>query len=322
MSDNQQKKPNRLIDEKSPYLLQHAYNPVDWYPWGDEAFEKATREKKPVFVSIGYSTCHWCHVMEHESFENEELAAYLNEHFVSVKLDREERPDIDAIYMAATQAMTGAGGWPMTIMMTSERKPFFCGTYFPPKPAYGRPSFRQLLERINELWNTKRDELIRSSEGLTDAIAQISEDEDSTPKLLSPTLGDSAISFFERTFDSEYGGFGAAPKFPRPVQYDFLFNHYSTSGDERAKEMALFTLGHIASGGMNDQIGGGFHRYSVDKFWLVSHFEKMLYDQAQLVESYLDAFQITGEKFYAEVVRSTCDFVLRELTHPDGGFWS
>lgn len=316
------RKPNRLSKERSPYLLQHAFNPVDWFAWGEEAFAKARNEQKPIFLSIGYSTCHWCHVMERESFENEELAAYLNKYFVSIKLDREERPDIDAIYMTATQAMTGSGGWPMTLMLTPELKPFFCGTYFPPKPAYGKPSFMQLLERITELWETKRDELISSSEGLTKAIAAGSEEDNAAPKLLSPTLGDAAIYYFERTFDADHGGFGNAPKFPRPVQYDFLFNHYSTSGNERAKEMALFSLRYMAAGGLNDQLGGGFHRYSVDKYWLVSHFEKMLYDQAQLIESYIDAYQITQDTFYTETVRSTCDFVLRELTHPEGGFYS
>ena len=320
--NNPRKKTNRLIGERSPYLLQHAYNPVNWFAWGDEAFEKAREENKPIFLSIGYSTCHWCHVMERESFEDEELATFLNQHFVSIKLDREERPDIDAIYMAATQAMTGSGGWPMTVMLTPDLKPFFCGTYFPPVPAYGKPSFRQLLERITELWQTKRDELISSSEGLTQVIEKGAEEESSVPKLLSPTLGDSAMSFFERTFDEINGGFGNAPKFPRPVQFDFLFNHYSISGDESAKEMALFTLDHMARGGINDQIGGGFHRYSVDKYWRVSHFEKMLYDQAQLIQSYLDAYQITGEKFYADVTQSICEFILRELLHPEGGFYS
>jgi uncharacterized protein YyaL (SSP411 family) len=314
--------PNRLIHEKSPYLLQHAFNPVDWYPWSDEAFEKAREEKKPVFLSIGYSTCHWCHVMERESFENEETAAYLTEHFISIKLDREERPEIDAIYMAATQAMTGSGGWPMTIMLTPERRPFFCGTYFPPKPAYGKPSFRQLLERITELWRTKREELIDSSNGLIEALFTNEKESESDIKLLSPTISESGFYYFDRSFDSKYGGFGSAPKFPRPVQFDFLLNHYSISGSERAKEMVLTTLKKMALGGINDQLGGGFHRYSVDKYWLVSHFEKMLYDQAQLIESYLDAYQITKDSFYANVVHTTCDFVLREMTHLEGGFYS
>jgi len=321
MHDNE-RKPNRLIHEKSPYLLQHAYNPVDWYPWGDEAFQKAREENKPVFLSIGYSTCHWCHVMERESFENDSTAAYLNEHFISIKLDREERPDIDAIYMSATMAMTGAGGWPMTIIMTPDRKPFFCGTYFPPKPAYGKPGFCQLLEHITELWQTKREELIDSSKELTKALLGDQKNETAGTKLLSPTTSESGFYYFDRSYDSKYGGFGAAPKFPRPVQFDFLLNHYSISGSERAKEMALTTLKRMALGGINDHLGGGFHRYSVDKYWLVSHFEKMLYDQAQLIESYLDAYQITKDTFYASVVRSTCDFVLREMTHPEGGFYS
>jgi uncharacterized protein YyaL (SSP411 family) len=319
---NNERKPNRLINEKSPYLLQHAYNPVDWYPWGEEAFQKASEESKPVFLSVGYSTCHWCHVMERESFENNSLAQYLNEHFISIKLDREERPDIDAIYMAATQAMTGSGGWPMTIMMTPERKPFFCGTYFPPKPAYGKPSFLQLLQRITELWQTRREELIDSSKELTNALLGDQTKDASDTKLLSPTTSESGFYYFDKSFDSKYGGFGTAPKFPRPVQFDFLFNHYSVSGSERAKEMALTTLKRMALGGINDHLGGGFHRYSVDNYWLVSHFEKMLYDQAQLIESYLDAYQITGDLFYANTARSICDFVLREMMHPEGGFYS
>jgi len=313
-------KPNKLINERSPYLQQHAYNPVDWYPWGEEAFEKARREEKPIFLSIGYSTCHWCHVMERESFENESVAAYLNEHFVSIKLDREERPDIDAIYMTATQAMTGSGGWPMTVMMTSELKPFFCGTYFPPVPSYGKPSFKQLLERIRELWDTKRDELVKSADGLTNAIK--------TESLAPQEGGFKAHSYdvlnahFVRTFDKTWGGFGGAPKFPRPVQFDFLFNYYALKGEVEAKEMATHTLARMATGGICDQIGGGFHRYSVDNLWLVSHFEKMLYDQAQLIHSYIDAYQITADPFYKLLIIRTCDFVLRELTHPEGGFYS
>jgi hypothetical protein len=312
--------PNRLINEKSPYLLQHAHNPVDWYPWGEEAFKKAGTENKPIFLSIGYSTCHWCHVMEHESFENDSIAAYLNEHFVSIKLDREERPDIDAIYMTATQAMTGSGGWPMTIIMTPELKPFFCGTYFPPVPSHGRPSFKQLLERIRELWDTKRDELLQSADGLTKAISE--QDAAKTSGSLSPTVFDSCFSYFERTFDAVWGGFGGAPKFPRPVQYDFLFAYSELNRSAPSREMALHTLDRMALGGLFDQVGGGFHRYSVDKLWLVSHFEKMLYDQAQLVQSFLDAYQMTGDEFYADIVRRTCDFVLAELTSPEGGFYS
>jgi uncharacterized protein YyaL (SSP411 family) len=312
--------PNHLINERSPYLQQHANNPVDWYPWGAEAFTKARTEDKPIFLSIGYSTCHWCHVMEHESFENATIAQFLNDNFVSIKLDREERPDIDAVYMTATQAMTGAGGWPMSVMLTHDLKPFFCGTYFPPVPAYGRPSFKQLLERIRELWLTKRDDIIRSSEALTDAIKQ--EGEASGHTEISRLLFDRCFNYFEQAFDEREGGFGGAPKFPRTVQYDFLFNYYHLTGNDRAAQMALFTLEKMSRGGIYDHLGGGFHRYSVDAFWRVSHFEKMLYDQAQLIHSYLDAYQLTGKQRYARVVRQTCDFVLRELTHPDGGFFS
>ncbi len=312
--------PNHLVNEKSPYLQQHVNNPVDWYPWGDEAFARAKKEDKPIFLSIGYSTCHWCHVMEHESFENETIAAFLNENFVSIKLDREERPDVDAVYMTATQAMTGAGGWPMSVMLTPDLKPFFCGTYFPPVPAYGRPSFKQLLERIRELWDTKRDDLVKSSEALTDAIKQ--EGAETRKGEISQLLLDRCFNYFEQAFDEREGGFGGAPKFPRPVQFDFLFNYYHLTGKDRAAQMALFTLEKMSRGGIYDHLGGGFHRYTVDALWRVSHFEKMLYDQAQLVHSFLDAYQLTGKERYARVVRETCDFVLRELRHPDGGFYS
>lgn len=311
---------NHLISEKSPYLLQHAHNPVDWYPWGEEAFEKAKAENRPIFLSVGYSTCHWCHVMERESFEDPALATYLNEHFVSIKVDREERPDVDAIYMAATQAMTGSGGWPMTCFLTPELKPFFCGTYFPPIPAHGRPSFRQLLERIEDLWTTRRADIIGSADELTKAIVDL--------KLEAPTNSslevavESCNEYFKRSFDDREGGFGGAPKFPRPEQFDFLFQFYSISGDLDARNMALFTLKKMAMGGMNDQIAGGFHRYSVDGRWFAPHFEKMLYDQAQLLDSYLDAYQITHDEFYADVARSIADFVISDLTHPNGAFYS
>lgn len=311
---------NHLISEKSPYLLQHAHNPVDWYPWGHEAFERAKTENKPIFLSIGYSTCHWCHVMERESFENEAIAKYLGEHFISIKVDREERPDVDAIYMSATQAMTGSGGWPMTCFLTPELKPFFCGTYFPPVPSHGRPSFGQLLERIVELWQTRRDDIVGSADELTKAIHEM--------RLEAPTSAslelavESCLDYFKRSFDEREGGFGGAPKFPRPVQFEFLFQHYATSGDLDARNMALFTLKKMAMGGMNDQIAGGFHRYSVDGRWFAPHFEKMLYDQAQLLDSYLDAYQITKDEFYADVARSIADFVLSDMTHPAGAFYS
>ncbi len=311
---------NHLSNERSPYLQQHVYNPVDWYPWGEEAFAKARAKNKPIFLSIGYSTCHWCHVMERESFENNATADYLNKHFISIKVDREERPDVDAIYMTATQAMTGSGGWPMTCFLATDLKPFFCGTYFPPVASYGRPSFIQLLDRIEELWRTRKEDIERSAGELTKAIAE--------QRLEAPTNTslevaiESCVDYFKRSFDTAHGGFGAAPKFPRPAQYELLFRYYDTTGNEEARNMALFTLKKMAMGGMNDQIGGGFHRYSVDGHWFAPHFEKMLYDQAQLLDSYCDAFQITGDSFYSEVAASICEFALRELTHPDGGLYS
>ena len=310
---------NRLAGEKSPYLLQHAHNPVDWYPWGDEAFAKAKAEIKPIFLSIGYSTCHWCHVMERESFEDPEIAVYLREHFVSIKVDREERPDVDATYMAAVQAMSGSGGWPMTVFLTPDLKPFFAGTYFPPRPAHGRASFRQLLERIDELWSTDRESLMDSAEHLLQAI--LPENVVEPEAAITRALLDKTYQHFEQAFDPAEGGFGGAPKFPRPVQYDFLFHYFASYGIDKARDMALFTLRKMALGGMNDHLGGGFHRYSVDRYWRVSHFEKMLYDQAQLVESYLDAYQITGDPLFRSVVKDTIEYVLRDLRHPDGAFY-
>ena len=312
--------PNQLASEKSPYLLQHANNPVHWYPWSEEAFLKAKEEDKPIFLSIGYSTCHWCHVMEHESFENAGIAAYLNEHFISIKVDREERPDVDAIYMSATQAMTGSGGWPMTCFLTPELKPFFCGTYYPPIPSYGRPSFPQLLERITELWQTRRNDIVASAAELTKAI---SEQRIEAPTITSiESASENCFEYFKRAFDSIEGGFGAAPKFPRPSQFEFLFNHYDISKNDEARKMALFTLKKMAFGGINDQLSGGFHRYSVDAQWFASHFEKMLYDQAQLLESYIDAYQVTHDEFYKEVAGTIADFISSDMTHPEGGFYS
>jgi uncharacterized protein YyaL (SSP411 family) len=308
------RKPNRLIHEKSPYLLQHAHNPVDWYPWGDEAFEKARRENKPIFLSIGYSTCHWCHVMERESFENEEIAALMNKYFVSIKLDREERPDIDKIYMTATQAMTGSGGWPMSVWLTPDLKPFFCGTYFPPESRYGRAGFKEILQKIHEIWQSNRDGVVQQANQITDFLTQ-----STTFRGTGAALNDAPLRLgleqFRNSYDKIHGGFGAAPKFPRPVALNFLFR-------AGGKDMALFTLRKMGEGGLFDQLGGGFHRYSVDERWLVSHFEKMLYDQAQLVSSYLDAYQITHEPFFADIARRTCDYVLRDMTSPDGGFYS
>jgi len=312
---------NHLISEKSPYLQQHAHNPVDWYPWGEAAFEKARTEDKPIFLSVGYSTCHWCHVMERESFESEELASILNRWFVPVKVDREERPDVDRIYMTFVQASTGGGGWPMSVFLTPELKPFFGGTYFPPDNRYGRPGFGAILQRIAEAWQNERGRVMQSS---ADVIAQLAQYAGSGPLtgMPDPTALDSAFQHFRRMFDAGYGGFGSAPKFPRPVVFNFLLRYYVRSNRQEALDMTLDTLRAMANGGMHDQLGGGFHRYSVDERWFVPHFEKMLYDQAQLAISYLEAFQTTHDPFYAKIARSTLDYVLRDMTHPEGGFYS
>ncbi len=313
---------NHLIDEKSPYLQQHAHNPVDWHPWGQAAFDKARAEDKPIFLSVGYSTCHWCHVMERESFESEELAALLNRWFVPVKVDREERPDVDRIYMTFVQASTGSGGWPMSVFLTPDLKPFFGGTYFPPDNRYGRPGFGAILQRIAEAWRTDRGRILESS---GDVVAQLEQYAGASgPSIGMPdkTVLDSAFQHFRRMYDSAHGGFGSAPKFPRPVVFNFLLRYYASSHRQEALEMTLETLRAMANGGMHDQLGGGFHRYSVDERWFVPHFEKMLYDQAQLAISYIEAFQITHDPFYAKIARSTLDYVLRDMTHPDGGFYS
>jgi uncharacterized protein YyaL (SSP411 family) len=312
---------NRLAHEKSPYLLQHAHNPVDWYPWGPEAFEKARTEDKPVFLSIGYSTCHWCHVMERESFENEELAAVLNRYFVPVKVDREERPDVDRIYMTFVQAATGGGGWPMSVWLTPELKPFYGGTYFPPDNRYGRPGFRTVLESLARAWAGDRAKIEESS---VEVVRQLSEHASQTPAPAIADWGvlDFAFYGFRRIFDPRLGGFGEAPKFPRPVVHHFLLRYYARMHNDEALEMVLTTLRQMAKGGMHDQIGGGFHRYSVDARWFVPHFEKMLYDQAQLAVSYLEAYQITRDEFFASTARDIFEYVLRDLTNPEGGFYS
>ena len=318
---------NRLIDEKSPYLLQHAHNPVDWYAWGPEAFEKARREDKPIFLSIGYSTCHWCHVMERESFENDAIAAIMNRHFVSIKVDREERPDVDRIYMTFVQASTGGGGWPMSVWLTPDLKPFYGGTYFPPEQRYGHPGFPMVLERIAEAWRQDRDKIVESSreviEKLTQqaAAAEAHAAPGSTLRLDKNAL-DSGFYIFRRSFDARYAGFGEAPKFPRPVTLNFLLRYYARTRNQEALDMVLATLREMAKGGMYDQLGGGFHRYSVDARWFVPHFEKMLYDQAQLAISYLEAFQIAGDAALAETARGILDYVLRDMRDPDGGFYS
>jgi uncharacterized protein len=313
---------NRLAREKSPYLLQHARNPVDWFAWNEEAFEKARRENKPIFLSIGYSTCHWCHVMERESFENEAVAAFLNQHFVSIKVDREERPDVDKIYMTFVQATTGSGGWPMTVFLTADLKPFFGGTYFPPDNRHGRPGFLQLLQHIHQLWETRRNDLVDSA---VDAHAKLEQmaaaDEPSGASLTAENLRNAGLQL-QRMFDPRHGGFGNAPKFPQPSQPQFLLRYAKRFNDREAVRMVLQTCERMAAGGIHDQLGGGFARYSVDAEWLVPHFEKMLYDNAQLAQLYLDAFLVSGEARHADVARDILDYVLRDMTHPDGGFYS
>jgi uncharacterized protein len=315
------KKANRLGQEKSPYLLQHAYNPVDWYAWGEEAFEKARREDKPIFLSIGYSTCYWCHVMEREVFENEEIAALMNRTVVSIKVDREERPDIDQLYMSALQAMTGSGGWPMSLFMTAERKPFFAGTYFPPEDQRGRIGFPELLTRIHTAWKNDRPAILVYSEHITQFLIDSSVSNSNTDGMTKEML-DRGFEIFAHSFDTAYGGFGSAPKFPRPAVFNFLFRYYQRTGNLTARDMALTTLRKMAEGGICDQLGGGFHRYSTDEYWHVPHFEKMLYDQAQLVLSYLEAFQITHDPLYARVAREVLAYVQRVMAHPEGGFYS
>ena len=313
---------NRLAREKSPYLLQHQHNPVDWYPWGPEAFEKARKENKPIFLSIGYSTCHWCHVMERESFENEDLAKFLNGHFISIKVDREERPDVDKIYMTAVQAMTGQGGWPLNCFLTPDRKPFYGGTYFPPEAKYGRPSFLQLLQHIAQLWETKNTELLSDATKFQEQLESFSVQPSSAGTALSPGVITNALAKFKEEYEPRFGGFGNAPKFPRPSLPAFVLRQGVRFEDQEAVKMVLHTCDRMAAGGMYDQLGGGFSRYSVDAQWLVPHFEKMLYDNAQLVHLYLDAYLVSGEKRYADVARDILRYVLRDMTHPGGGFYS
>ncbi len=308
---------NRLATETSPYLLQHAENPVDWYPWGREAFSRAREEERPVLLSVGYSACHWCHVMAHESFESIATAALMNEHFVNVKVDREERPDVDALYMDATVSMTGQGGWPMTVFLTPEGEPFYAGTYFPPEPRHGMPSFPQLLLAVSEAWRTQRGDVVEQARRLVEAIGQSARIEPSAEPLTAALLAD-AEQGIARTFDRRNGGFGRAPKFPPSSSLEFLLRR----GSPGAVEMVMTTLTGMAAGGMFDLVGGGFHRYSVDDRWLVPHFEKMLYDNALLAPAYLHAWAVTGEPLYRTVVEQTLDYVLRELRLPEGGLAS
>ncbi len=316
----QGKKPNRLITEKSPYLLQHAFNPVAWFPWGEEAFVQARKENKPIFLSIGYSTCHWCHVMAHESFEDPEIARILNENFVCIKVDREERPDLDQIYMAAVQALTGHGGWPMSVFLTPDLQPFYGGTYFPPEARQGMPGFAEVLAAVHDAWRDRPEKILASAANITDHIRQKAAD--SGAGMIESDIFAKAFRQITAEYDAEFGGFGRAPKFPRPVLFNFLLRHAALTGEDQALNMTLVTLRKMAAGGMYDHLGGGFHRYSVDAQWRVPHFEKMLYDQGQLAVSYLEAFQVGQDPFYANVAQNVLDYVLRDMTSPEGGFYS
>ncbi len=316
---------NRLANEKSPYLLQHAGNPVDWMPWNEEAFAKARTENKPIFLSIGYSTCHWCHVMAHESFEDHATAEIMNREFVNIKVDREERPDVDRVYMMFVQATSGHGGWPMSVWLTPDLKPFVGGTYFPPEDRFGQPGFKKVLKRIAAAWQQDREKISQQGTRIIEALAE-SAGSHSFDADLEPDTIEAGYRQIARSFDEEEGGYGGPPKFPRPVTFNLMFriharNRENRSG-KRALEMNLFTLRKMAAGGMHDHIGGGFHRYSVDKYWHVPHFEKMLYDQGQLAVSYSEAFQITHEPLFAEITRDILDYVRRDMTAPGGGFYS
>ncbi len=329
--DTRRRTTNALINEKSPYLLQHAYNPVNWYPWREEAFRRAKEEDKPIFLSIGYSTCHWCHVMARESFENEQTAEILNANFVCIKVDREERPDLDAIYMKAVQMMASTGGWPLSVFLTPDLKPFYGGTYFPPEPRHGLPAFNDLLHTIVNFWRDKREQIEQNSEQITQLVrnSYLHKPQAEAEKI-SVDLLDNAYEQLVLQFDSSYGGFGADlaawsvknPKFPLPSYLSFLLRYYHRTQEEFALKMVTKTLYAMAEGGIFDQLGGGFHRYSTDKHWLVPHFEKMLYDNALLARVYLEAYQVTGEPFFAQTATETLDWVLREMTDSKGGFYS
>jgi uncharacterized protein YyaL (SSP411 family) len=312
---------NRLAQETSPYLLQHKDNPVDWYPWGEEALEKAKAEDKPILLSVGYSACHWCHVMERESFEDEETAEIMNEHFVNIKVDREERPDVDSIYMSSVQAMTGHGGWPMTVFMTPDGAPFYAGTYFPPAPSRGMPSFKQVLLGIADAYENRREEVLKNAEGVREYLQAATAA--SVPQVgLSEELFIRAAHSLVGQIDRRFGGFDGAPKFPQAMNLEVLLRYYKKTGDRGALGGVGLTLRQMASGGIYDQLGGGFARYSVDEYWLVPHFEKMLYDNALLARLYLEAYQATGDTFYRRIAEETLDYVARDMTAPEGGFYS
>ncbi|MCA9427584.1 MAG: thioredoxin domain-containing protein, partial [Candidatus Omnitrophica bacterium] len=320
-NEMQPKYTNHLIDETSPYLLQHAHNPVDWRPWGEDALRKAREEDKPIFLSIGYSACHWCHVMEHESFENEEIAKFLNKHFISIKVDREERPDLDEIYMTATQMISGSGGWPMSVFLTPDLKPFYAGTYFPPDARYGRPGFRQILEALADAYVSRREEVNRNAENVTRTINGYLAAEASSATLSEKIIPD-AVETLKNRFDPVYGGFGGAPKFPHTMDLMLLMRHYKGTEDAETLRMVTESLDKMARGGMYDQLGGGFHRYSVDAEWLIPHFEKMLYDNALLATTYLEGFQLTGDDRFKTIAREILDYVIREMQSEEGGYYS
>ncbi|MHB8101480.1 MAG: thioredoxin domain-containing protein [Methanosarcina sp.] len=315
----EQRKPNRLINEKSPYLLQHAYNPVDWYPWGEEAFEKARKENKPIFLSIGYSTCHWCHVMAHESFEDEEVAGLMNRIFVCIKVDREERPDIDNIYMTVCQIILGRGGWPLNIIVTPNKKPFFAGTYIPKKSRFSQTGMLELVPRIEEIWNRQHEEVLDSAEKITLTIQNMVSE--SAGEGIGESILEEAYDELLNSFDSEYGGFERAPKFPTPHKVFFLLRYWKRSGNPEALHMVEYTLENMYRGGIHDHLGSGFHRYSTDSMWIVPHFEKMLYDQALIAAAYTEAYQVTGKELYKETAEGILDYVLRDLTSHEGGFY-
>jgi uncharacterized protein len=319
-------KANNLINEKSPYLLQHAYNPVEWHPWNENTFALAKKENKPIFLSVGYSTCYWCHVMEREVFENEEIAKLMNKYFVNVKVDREERPDVDRVYMSALQAMTGSGGWPMSMFLTPELKPFYGATYIPPKAKYGRAGFEDVIAQVHEVWVKKEKEVIESSEKITDnlqrAIDTKANDNKDDDSKLGKSILENAFTIIQTIYDEEYGGFRSGNKFPRPVVFNFLLDYYYHTKEFASLDMVSFSLKKMYEGGMYDHLAGGFHRYSVDNIWRVPHFEKMLYDQAQLITTYTNTFLVTKNKFYLFVAEDTVHYVLENLKSKDGGFYS
>lgn len=317
-----ERKANRLINETSPYLLQHAYNPVDWYPWGPEALERARRENRPIFLSIGYSACHWCHVMEHESFEDPATAALMNEHFINIKVDREERPDLDQIYMNAVQLMTQHGGWPMSVWLTPDLKPFYGGTYFPPQPRYNMPSFRGILERVAETWKEKEKEVIQSADQILEYLHRMGSIEPQEEAEANLRLIAAAGNAIEQVFDPRYGGIGNAPKFPHSVEMRVALRASRLTGRDTLEHVATYSLEKMIRGGIYDQLGGGFHRYSTDAKWLVPHFEKMLYDNALIPLACLEAYQVTGAEIYRRATVETLDYVLREMTAENGAFYS